>query len=196
MIETQDLVTYSNCDDILKEIDSAFWDIPFENSQFQTEKFIIGGSITPERAYRNIGLNLQTKLSSLREFQYNQAKEDIDIEELQDIINNPDSSSYAKRKAQLDIDFKLSKRPFSAKLMNDAITEINILYSHFKALPKYTREQFEDGERLHFETKLTRQIENPTGAVESLINMQHDITALENYQARYKQLLIDGKNIN
>ena len=61
--------------------------------------------------------------------------------------------------------------------MNDALTELNILYHHFKALPRYTREQFEQGERQHFEVKLQRQAVGMQGALEALENMNTDMPA-------------------
>ncbi len=163
-------VDQDNYPDVLNEINEAFWDIPFENSQFQTEQFVIGGSITPERAYRNIGLRMQNRLRALQEAQYGRAKEDIEIEKLQHTVDTS-TDQYEARLAALEIDFKLSNRPFTDKLINDALKELNVLYAHFKALPRYTREEFEQGERQHFEVKLTRQVNNVVGAHEALVNM-------------------------
>jgi hypothetical protein len=191
---TQLVVTKENYNNVLDEIDAAFFDIPFENSQFQTENFVIGGSITPERAYRNIGLRMQNRLAALAEAQYGQAKEDIDIEELEFKITEVGETSYEGRRARLDITYKLSNRRFTAKLVNDALCELNILYAHFQAFPHYTRAQFEAGEQLHFDTKLTRQLNHVEGAAEALTNMQQDIKAIENYQEQYKQLLLAGKS--
>ena len=61
------------------------------------------------------------------------------------------------------------------KLVNDAISELNVLYHHFKLLPRYTREEFEAGEAKHFDVKLSRQIQGVHGATESLVNMQQDL---------------------
>ena len=59
--------------------------------------------------------------------------------------------------------------------MNDALTELNILYSHFKSLPRYTRAQFELGEKTHFDVKLQRQAVGMVGAHEALANNNEDL---------------------
>lgn len=184
-------ITESNVTNVLEEIQHAFFDIPFENSQFQTEAFVIGAQVTPERAYRAIGLRMNSKIQALLEAKYGRAKEDIDIEELQEKIDNPETNKFDRRRAELEVQFKLSNRAYTDKLINDAITELNILYKHFKALPRYTREQFELGEREHFEIKLSRQLEGVQGAAESVANMQHDLAALQEFEQ--EQLLLDNK---
>jgi hypothetical protein len=168
-------VTNENVDSVLQEVQEAFYDIPFENSQFQTENFVIAAQVTPERAYRSIGLRIHSKIQAVLEAKHGRAKEDIDIEELQAKIDNPDTSEFDRRRAQLDIDFKLANRPYTDKLMNDALTELNILYAHFQKLPRYTREQFELGEREHFDIKLNRQLLGVQGAAEALENMNTDL---------------------
>ena len=184
------LVTEETVSTVLAEVQDAFFDIPFENSQFQTENFVIAAQVTPERAYRAIGLRMHSKVQAVLEAKHARAKEDIDIEELQAKIDNPDTSSFDRRRAQLDIDFKLANRPYTDKLMNDALTELNILYSHFQKLPRYTREQFELGEREHFDTKLNRQLTGLQGAAEALVNMEQDLPAMmvtvENLQLENK----------
>ena len=182
-------VTNENVGTVLKEMQDAFYDIPFENSQFQTEAFVLSAQVTPERAYRALGLRMHSKVQAILEAKHGQAKEDIDIEELQAKIANPDTSDFDRRRARLDIDFKLANRPYTDKLMNDALTELNLLYSHFKALPRYTREQFELAEKTHFEIKLDRQLRGVTGAAEALINMQQDLPALTSYETEVIKLL-------
>lgn len=171
-------VTTSNANDILQEIQDAFFDIPFENSKFQTEHFVLNAQLTPERAYRALGLRMHNRLRALREAQFGRMKEEIDIEELQAKIDDPQTSTWDRRRAEIDVQQKLANRPFTDKLINDAIAELNVLYSHFQKLPRYTREQFEAGERRHFELRLTRQARGVTGALESLNNMQESL-ALE-----------------
>ncbi len=193
-MNTQELttITETNFDNIIQEIDKAFYDIPFENSQFQTENFVIGNSITPERAYRNIGLRMSNRLRALEEARYNLEKENIDIEELQEKINDPTTDKYDKRRFQLDIEHKINNRSFTSKLINDALIELNVLYAHFKSLPKYTREEFEAGEQQHFTAKLERQLGGISGAAESLTNMT-DYKDIVQYIEQYQQLL-DHKN--
>lgn len=173
---------------VLAEIQEAFYDIPFENSQFQTEAFVIAAQATPERAYRAIGLRMNSKIQAILEAKHGRAKEEIDIEELQAVVDDPEASSFARRRAQLDISYKLANRKYTDKLMNDAITELNVLYGHFQKLPKYTREQFELGEKQHFETKLTRQLQGVSGAAEALANMNGDLPTMLAYEEQLTKL--------
>ena len=88
----------------------------------------------------------------------------------------------------------LSGNYWSDKLINDAIEELNVLYKHFKTLPKFTREQFESAEKLHFEQRLNRQVLGLSGAKESLVNMSDDIRALENYEQKVQELGFTGQD--
>lgn len=171
-------ITDTNLQDVLTEIDAAFYDIPFENSEFQNKNFVIASQVTPERAYRAIGLRLSSKIRALKEAQFSIELENIDIAELEEKIADPNTNKWDRKRFQIEIDKKLSNRPFTKKLVNDAIAEVNTLYAQFKTYPTYTREQFEAGEQVHFETKLVRQIQGIVGAHESLANMQADLPIL------------------
>lgn len=52
------LITLDTVNDIVSELYESFDNIPFENSDFQNENFVISSQITPERAYRAIGLRM------------------------------------------------------------------------------------------------------------------------------------------
>lgn len=178
-------INTENVNDVIAELNEAFYDIPFENSRFQTENFVIAGSITPARAYRSIGLRMMSKVEALREAKYARLKMDIDIEELQEKIANPETNKFDRRRAELDIQQKLEGLPYTDKLINDAVTELNSLYGHFKALPRYTREEFEEEERVHFEQRLQRQIAGQDGARESLMNMNHDMNNITGFEHNF-----------
>lgn len=182
------MISEENVSDVLAEVQQAFFDIPFENSAFQTENFVIASQITPERAYRAIGLRMHNRIQALLEAKYGRAKEDIDLEELQAKIDNPETSVFDRRRAQLDVEYKLANRKYTDKLINDAICELNILYKHFKSLPKYTRAEFEQGELQHFEERLTRQVRGISGAQESLVNMHNDFGLIKAYEDQVLQL--------
>lgn len=190
MTSTSVTVSEENVQDVLTEVQQAFFDIPFENSAFQTENFVIASQITPERAYRAIGLRMHNRIQALLEAKYGRAKEDIDIEELQEKIANPETNRFDRRRAELEVEYKLANRKYTDKLINDAICELNILYKHFKALPKFTRAEFEQGELQHFEERLNRQVAGIQGARESLINMQGDFKAITAYEEQVLQLAL------
>lgn len=181
-------VTYENSQDVVREIEEAFFDIPFENSRFQTEAFVIGGQITPERAYRAIGLRMHAKLRALNEAKFGRMKEQVDLDEIDHKLNSGELNQFDRRREEIKKQQILSQRNWTDKLINDALSELNVLYKHFKALPKYTRDQFEQGEKLHYEQRLNRQVLGLEGAKESLINMNEDIRAIKNYEEQVLQL--------
>ena len=162
-----ELIKYEDVNNIIKEITDAFYDIPFGNSQFQIENFVIGGERTPERAYRAIGLAMSSKLQALKEAYYGRKKEDIDIEELEYKIKKT-KNKFDKKRYAIKIEQKLSNRKSTDKLINDALAELNVLYNAFKKLPKFTREEFEKGEYKYFEQKLSRQVLIPNDSINSL----------------------------
>lgn len=128
---------------------------------------------------------MMSKVEALREAKFSRLRMEIDIEELQEKIANPETNKFDRRRAELDIQQKLEGLPYTDKLINDAIVELNQLYSHFKALPKYTREEFEEEEQFHFEQRLQRQIAGQDGARESLTNMTHDIQNIKGFEQNF-----------
>lgn len=160
--------------DVVSNIESAFFDIPFENSDFQNLHFVLGSQVTVERAYRALGLKMYSKIQALRDSKYALLREDIDIEELREKVKNPNTSYFDVKRANLDINQKLENRAYTYKLINDALHELDILYEVFQAMPKISREDFENAEKDHFQIKLERQANGITGAIESKVNMQED----------------------
>ena len=173
----KNLITLDNTNTVIQELEEAFFDIPFENSQFQTEHFVINAQLTPERAYRAIGLRMHNRLRALREAQFSRMREDVDIDELRYKAKNT-ANKFDARRYEIDILEKLANRAFTDKLINDALTELNVLYHHFKQLPRFTREQFEAAESTYFKESLTRQVNGCVGAAESLYNMNNHTPAL------------------
>jgi hypothetical protein len=186
--DIMNIITTENTEDVIKELQDAFYDIPFENSQFQTEAFVIAAQITPERAYRSIGLRLMDRLSALNKSKFDEMKQQIELDKIDYQLQDPDLDQFERRKLLVDREEINSSQYWREKLKNDAIVELNILYKHFKALPKYTREQFEEGERLHFDQRLNRQALGLEGAKESLINMNEDMLAISNYEEQVLKL--------
>lgn len=179
---------------IWDEIMDAFHDIPFENSLYQTEKFVIAQCITPERAYRAIGLRLITKLQSLQEHEIARQLEEVDRDEHLATINNPDASEFDKRRARLKIQKIDTARPYMDKLVRDAMSDVTFCYEYFKRFPKYTAEQFEAGEERHFLERSFRQTAEMSGPIESLVNMNRDSIAMEKFLDAYALLPEEKKN--
>jgi len=175
------LKTIEQVDSILDEVNEAFFNIPFENSAFQTEKFVIAASITPERAYRSIGLRMSSKIRALQEAKYSRLNNEIDLDEINEKIASGDLDKYDLRRENVKRQKASADVNYCDKLINDAITELNVLYRHFKALPKFTRKQFEAGEKRHFTERLSRQ-HVLSGDQQSMINMEEDSVALIEFE--------------
>lgn len=181
-------VTTQNARDVLAQLEKSFWDIPFDNSKFQTEMFVIAASITPERAYRAIGLQMFGKLASLQEAMYQKELEAIKVDELRYQIDDPATNQFDRRRAELELGKLQQGEIFQDKLHHDLMVELNILYENLKKFPEYTGEQFEAAERVHFEQRLLREATGMTGATLSLINMREDKTELDKYQEQIAKL--------
>jgi len=168
---------------VVSECEDAFADILFGNSKFQIENFVINSQYTPERAYRAIGLAVSSRIRALKEAYFSMKKEEVDIEELEWKIDQESTSEWDKRRFAIEIEEKNENKTYTKKLINDALHELSAHYEVFKKLPKYTREQFEDGERKHFEIRLSREAQGVAGAVDSLDCMGIDLDSLSKEQA-------------
>ena len=182
--------------DTIKEIETAFYNIPFGNSDFQNAVFVLAAQQTPARAYRALGLRLHEKLNAINELKYARQLEEIDIEEKEQVISSFLSSSFDKRRARVEIDKILSTRNYTDKLLNDAIHDLDFMYAQFQKYPRYTREQFEDEERLHYETILQLQLTtdlNPVGAKQSLAYLAHSDTIFPKLLNEANNALLENK---
>lgn len=172
-------ITPSDIPNVLSELETAFYDIPFENSDFQNSMFVVAAQQTPGRAYRAIGLRMFAKIRAIKELNFARRLEEIDLQEKQELVNNEQASKFDRMRAQVEIDKMLDQRAWTDKLLNDALKELGCLYTEFKKLPAITRDQFEQEERLHFQLKLERQARGQVGALESLANMNGDAALLD-----------------
>lgn len=183
---------------IIDEIEQAFFDIPFENSDFQTEAFVLAAQITPERAYRALGLRMMHKLQALQENHFQVRKSVIDVMELQEKIDDPATSKFDKMRAELEVEKIQGSQSYAKKLVNDAIHDLEVMYNYFQTMPRFTRNQFEAAERNHFEQRLARQVKGITGAAESVLNMTVDMPALATYTSSIPPgaLTFDDETLN
>lgn len=176
---TENQLTLSVLPDVLVEIEQAFWDIPFENSDYQNRTFVVAAQQTGARAYRAIGLRMFAKVRAIKELGFNRQLEQVDIDEKQSVIDDVNASEFSKRRARIEIEKLIDQRRWADKLLNDALRELNCLYMEYKKLPNYTRGQFEAEEQGHFKLVLERKIKSGgNGALESLANMNLDTATL------------------
>lgn len=187
------LITQDNFKNIIDDINNSFYDIPFGNTEFQTRMFVIAAQITPERMYRQLGLSLMSLLDGLQEKIYAREEQIIEVEELEEIINNENSNSFEIRKAQIKLKRIENSLASQKKSMNDLLCEANIYYEYLKKFPKYTREQFENGEKTYFEQSLRRKAIGIIGEKEALVNMVDDKQTLINLEKAFAEL---PKNIS
>lgn len=159
---------------VLTDLEDAYFDIPFENSDFQNRAFVMAAQQTPARAYRAIGLRMFAKIRALKEYLIQQERNAIDIEEKEAKIADPDTSDFDRRRLRLDILQITEQKKWGEKLKNDALRELNCLHHEFLHFPKYSREQFELEEAKHFHAKLSRSLQ-ANGPAESLLNMAEDL---------------------
>ena len=184
----------SNYKNILEEVKEAFYDIPFGNSKFQTEAFVISSEITPERAYRAIGLKMLSSIKNLEMMVLNIREAQVDIDEITHKLNMNGVDEFEKRRLEIKREKIITEHGWTNKLINDAIDELDLLYSHFKKFPKFTKEQFEEGERIHFEQRLQRQVVGLEGAKVSLINMNEDFNAFRMFEDGVQKLTHENLN--
>lgn len=159
---------------VLAELDQAFFDIPFENSDYQNQMFVVAAQLTPARAYRALGLKMISKVRALKEAMFARKREEVEIRRIKDKISNSNTDPFDRELLQIDLEQKMDAKPWNDKLISDALHELDTLYALFKKFPKYTREQFEAEESLHYESRLNRQVSNIQGAHEALMNMNLD----------------------
>lgn len=162
-----------NQNDILAELETAFKEIPFENSAFQNRAFVMAQQGTPGRAYRAIGLRMFAKIRALKGLQFSRRKEDIDIEELKAKISSARTSDFDRQRAEIDIEEKLDSRAWTDKLAGDAMAELETMYAEFKKFPAYTRETFEMEELSHFERRLSQSAQIGDGARSSMAAIEN-----------------------
>ena len=146
----------SYTDKLEAEVLAKCEDIPFENSLFQDENFIVNTSYTDARAVRNIGLRLSTKIQALRELEYGLAKTQIDIEELEEKKHEAKDVFELKR-TELEMARKAQGQDYTKKLLKDALYECEYLRALLAKLPKFTRAEFEAQEAQYFRISLSRQ---------------------------------------
>lgn len=182
-----------NIEEVLKEIEQTYWDIPFGNTDFQCENFVIAASITPERAFRTIGLQMHSLLTNLRQIKHDQRLLDIEIEELNEKVADESANKFERKRAQAKIELIESSRVWNEKMVMDAVKQFEVYYTHYQALPKYNREQFERGEKLYFEQSQLRLLLGIHGAKESIMNMVDDNKTIANVERMWAELPADKK---
>jgi hypothetical protein len=161
-------------EELINEVEIAFMDIPMGNTKFQIDNFVMNASITPERKFRTVGLEMRTKLQEINRMKFNLTKLKIDIEEIEFNVEK-EENPFQKRRLLVDIDMKKSELFSYQKTIKDAVDELKIYYSYFKELPKPSKEEFEIAEETYFALHLHNQVLGVQGAILSLRQMGLDV---------------------
>jgi hypothetical protein len=147
----------------------------------------MSAQLSPGRAYRALGLAMMNKIHAVEELRFSRRREAVDIDELTALLADESQTVYNKRRAQIDIEHKRHSTEYIDKLLNDAIVELNGMYHEFKKFPTYTREQFENEEQLHFESRLQL-------ALESEGNGERISKALMTISNNFDELILEVSN--
>lgn len=139
-----------------KELLDKCEDIPFGNSLYQDESFVLNTSYTDARAVRNIGLALSARIRALKELEYGLETLQIELEEIQFKIENS-QDTFERRKLDIEKRKKQDGTSYTMKLLKDALYEIEYFRQVLAKLPKLSRSEFEEQEKQYFIESLTRQ---------------------------------------
>jgi len=92
----------TNYSDIVeKELLDKCEDIPFSNSLYQDESFVLNTSYTDARAIRNVGLALSARVRALKELEFGLETMQVDLEEIDFKLKNTQDQFELRR---LDIE--------------------------------------------------------------------------------------------
>lgn len=167
---------YKNFLEFYKHFYELVEEIPFGNSNFQNQFFVIWYEHSNPRVYRAAALYISSKLEALLETYYNLKKQNIDIELLKREIakleaEKPENYDLLIEKKKLEIEEKNARLIHLEKLIKDAIVEIESLWPIIAEMWKITRAEFEAAEEEHYRKKMKFELENPNWYIQSLLIM-------------------------
>lgn len=137
---------------MLSTVMDAAENIPFGNSDTQNRNAIINDEKTPARAARHALLRVSNRMQALIESSYSLRKDNKEIEILKrDREKEPDK--LKRELIDLEIERKLILRPYTRKLIIDAMREIESLWPVVQNIGKLSREKFEAEEAEHYRLK-------------------------------------------
>ena len=129
----------------------TFRNVPFGNSVFQILNFTAGKE-TPQRRYRHCLLQLNQKLSVLKECEFRRKRYSIDIEEIKEKIKT--GKGFEKQRLEFALEEKQYRLDIEIKLIEDCMIEISAYKQILATLPEFTREEFEQAEQEYWEKRL------------------------------------------
>ena len=135
-------------------INEKMKEVPFGNSAFQIIHFTAKHE-TPERSYRSILLQLDSKNKVMQECYFRRKRREIDIREINEKLKT--TISFDKERLEIDLEEAEYGLEAEIKLIEDCVFEIKVYEKLLEDLPEFTRENFENGERNYWKLRLIRQ---------------------------------------
>lgn len=136
-------------DELKKEYNDMFFDIPFENSQIQNIALVTAKEYSHARKYRALGLRMRAKMNAVSHLYFQKRREAVKVERLKNIIETSDDK-YEVELSKIDIEEIEASREDTKKLLNDALVEIETVMNAAKKLGSFDRISFEQQEAYHF----------------------------------------------
>jgi len=134
-----------------KEIKAKMNNVPFGMSQFQIINFAANFE-TPERVYRNVLLQIDSKLKAMQECSFRRKRRELDIEEIKE--KQKTASGVSAKRLNVDLEESEYYLESEIKLIEDCAIEIATYEKILSTLPDFTREQFEQGEAVYWKERL------------------------------------------
>lgn len=127
--------------------------VPFGNSAFQIMKFTTNHE-SPERSYRNILIQLDSKLNAMSECKFRRKRREIDIAENEEKLKT--ATGFDKERILVNMEEAQYYLEKEIKLIEDCMIEIKIYEKLLEDLPDYTREDFENSEYEYWKIRLLK----------------------------------------
>jgi len=127
--------------------------VPFGNSVFQIQHFIADQE-TPERKYRNVLLQWDSKMKAMKECQFRRKRKEIDIAEIEYKLEKGQLSEFDRKRLEIDLEEAEYGLEEEIKLIEDCIIEIKTYEDIISNLPEFTRAEFEKSERQYWKMRL------------------------------------------
>lgn len=139
---------YSNT---ISDITQRSQEIPFGNSKWQMDS-LIASEGTPERAYRHLLLNFHKRYNDLKSCSIGRRKSENKIKQIQKKLET-EQDDLIREELILEIEEIMCSWEYENKLAKDCVVELEYMLSIINKLPRFTKEDFENGEKLHFKLK-------------------------------------------
>jgi hypothetical protein len=135
------------------DINEKMRQVPFGMSMFQIQRFVADQK-SPERTYRQVLLQYDTKKKAMKECEFRRKRINIDIEEIEEKLRGDVVDEYQRKRLLVDLEEKEYNLEHEIKLIEDCVIEMKVYEDIISNLPDYTREEFESAELGYWKQRL------------------------------------------